>query len=168
MTSVKGRIAAVAAALAVVGGAAVGATFSANAATPECGSSCVDLYGGLSGTTLGHPSFLIDSYKQGQATGTPVVLLGISSADPGEDFTVGSSGTVYAYYVAGLVSAEVALHYGCVAGADFANCAGSGGIGVDDQAFELQYSPFGAGTGECVGVAATATAGEKVFSSRAA
>jgi hypothetical protein len=159
--TVKGIIAAAAAALAVVGGTAVAATLRANAVTPECGTSCVELYGGLP-VTLGHPSFVIDAYDQGQATGTPVVLLGVSSTNPGEDFQRPDVETVDDFFQAGLVSAAVALHYGCVAGVDFANCAGSGGIGVNDAAFEIQYAPFGAVTGECVGVAATATAGEHV------
>jgi hypothetical protein len=155
--SIKGTIAAVAAALAAVGGVAVAATFSADAATASCGPACVDLYGGVP-VTLGHPNFVIDSYKQGQATGNPVVLFGVSDTDPAEDFTA-STGTVEAYFQAGLVSTTVAQHYGCIAGVDFATCpAGS----ANDAAFELQYSPFGAPTGECVGVAATATAGEKV------
>ncbi len=155
--SVKGTIAAVAT-LAVVGGAVVVAALPADAATPSCGHSCVDLYGGIS-ATLGQPSFVIDAFDQGQATGTPVILSGASNTDPGEDFTAGAPEPVSDYLQAGLVTDEVALHYGCIPGVNFATCpAGAENL----MAFELQYAPHGAATGECVGVAATAAAGEKV------
>jgi hypothetical protein len=141
--SVKGTIAAAAAALAVAGGAAVAATHPANAETPECGQSCVELYGGLP-ATLNNPSYVIDSSKQGQATGTPIVQFPVSNADPAEDFTISDQGLVSAFYAVGQVSAAVDVHYG------------------GDAAYEIEYSPYGALTGECVGVAATAVAGEKV------
>jgi hypothetical protein len=141
--SVKGTIAAAAATLAVVGGAAVALTLPANAATPQCGHSCVDLYSAIS-ATLDHPSFVIDAFEQGQATGTFVILSGAGNTDPGEDFTIGSQGTVNSYFQAGLVSVLVDQNFG------------------SDAAFELQYAPYGAPTGECVGVAATAVAGEHV------
>jgi hypothetical protein len=141
--SVKGTIAAAAAALAVAGGAAVAATHPANAETPECGQSCVELYGGLP-ATLNNPSYVIDSSKQGQATGTPIVQFPVSNADPAEDFTISDQGLVSAFYAVGQVSAAVDVHYG------------------GDAAYEFEYSPYGALTGECVGVAATAVAGEKV------
>jgi len=157
--SVKSTIAAATAALAIVGGAAVAVTLPANAVTPACGSSCVDLYGGLPDITLGHPSFLIDAYDQGQATGTPIVLSGVSSTNPGEDFELQGQQTVLDYYQAGLVSTATAMRYGCVAGVDFTTCAPGS---ADDIGFEIQYAPSGAHTGECMGVAATATAGEKV------
>ncbi len=156
--SVKGTIVAAVATLAVVGGAAVAATLPADAATPQCGSSCVDLYGGIS-VTLGHPGFVIDAYEQLQATGTPVILSAASHTDPGEDFTAGTPELVSVYYQAGLVSEQVALHYGCVPGQVVAICPSGAG---NFLAFELEYAPYGAPTGSCVGVAATATAGEKV------
>jgi hypothetical protein len=78
--SVKGIIAAAAATLAVVGGTAMAATLPADAATPQCGHSCVDLYGGIS-ATLGHPSFVIDAYQQGQAVGTPIIQSGATNTD---------------------------------------------------------------------------------------
>ncbi len=141
---VKGTIVAAAATLAVISSAAMAAALPANAETPECASSCVELYGGLSGITLGNPSFLIDSYKQGEANGTPIILFSIGNSDPAEDFTVADQALVSSFYEDGLVSAAVDQLYG------------------DYAAYEIQYSPFGAPTGECVGVAATATAGEKV------
>ena len=156
--SVKGTIAAAVAALAVAGGAAVAVTLPAHAATPQCGHSCVDLYGGIS-VTLGQPSFVIDASMQRQATGTPVILSGAGHADPGEDFTTGTPELVSDFFQAGLVSAALALHYGCVAGQNFPSCQSGAGNLV---AFQIQYSPDGAPTDSCVGVAASATSGEKV------
>ena len=112
---------------------------SRRAETAQCGQSCVELFSDAFGS-----SFLIDSYKQAQTTGTPVILFAASNADPAEDFTIAGQGLVSAFYANGLVSAAVDQHYG------------------GDAAYEVQYSPFGAPTGQCVGVAATATAGEKV------
>jgi hypothetical protein len=139
---IKTAIVAVAAMLAV-GGAAMAATLPANAETSACGSMCVDLYGGLP-TTLNHPNFLIDSYKQGLATGTPIILFGISNSDPAEDFTIGVPELVSAYYAQNRVSAAVDQLYG------------------GDTAYEFQYSPYGAPTGECMGVSATPVSGEGV------
>jgi len=162
--SVKSKVFAVAAAVTMVGGAGVAGLATsapANAATSECGIQCWDIFS----PEFGHhksPNFLIDSFKQGEAVGTPVILFQATNSDPALDFTVGTPEPTSDYWQAGLVSSEVALHYGCEAGVDFANCSGTGGIGVDDFAFEVQYAPFGAPTGNCVGVAATATAGEKV------
>jgi hypothetical protein len=140
----KRAIVAAAAALAVVGGAAVAATLPANAETPACGSSCVELYGGLPGITLGNPSYLIDSYKQGDIAGTPIIQFAISNADPAEDFTVDAQSLVSTLFANGVVSAAVDQSF------------------ADDAAYEIEYSPFGAPTGLCVGLAATATAGEQV------
>jgi HYR domain len=141
--SVKGTIAAAAAVLAVTGWVGVAAALPANAETAECGQSCVELFGGLS-ATLNNPSYVIDSYKQGQATGTPIIQFPVSDADPSEDFTISDQGLVSAFYAKGQVSAAVDQHYG------------------DDAAYELEYSPYGALTGQCVGVAATAAVGEQV------
>jgi hypothetical protein len=140
---VKRAIVAAAAALAIAGGAALAATLPANAETPSCGQSCIDLYGGIP-AVLGHASFLMDSFKQGQATGTPIILFTVSNVNPAEDFTISADGTVHEFYLAGLVSASLDQFFG------------------SDEAYEIGYAPFGAPTGECVGVAATATAGEQV------
>jgi hypothetical protein len=141
---VKRAIVAAAATLAVAVGATMAAALPATAETPSCGSGCVELYGGLPATTLNNPSFLIASYKQGVATGTPIIQFRISNTDPSEDFTVSDQALVSAFYAKNLVSAAVDQAYG------------------DDAAYEVEYSPFGALTEQCVGVAATATAGEQV------
>jgi hypothetical protein len=102
----------------------------------------------------------MDSYKQGDVTGTPVILFRTSNSDPAEDFTTDQEGLVSAFFAANLVSASVALHYGCVDGGTFGACDGQGQ--GDYFAYEFMYSPYGVQTGLCVGVAATAVAGEKV------
>jgi hypothetical protein len=140
----KRAIVATAAALAVVAGAALAVTLPAKAETPECGSSCVELYGGLSGITLGSPGYLIDSYKQGDVAGTPIVQFAISNTEPAEDFTVDAQSLVSTLFANGVVSAAVDQSF------------------ADDAAYEIEYAPYGAATGLCVGVGAVATAGEKV------
>jgi hypothetical protein len=163
--SVKSKLLATAAALTLVGGVGVAgalAAGTASAETPSCGPTCIDLFNWGVDSTFFNPSYLLDSYKQGQATGTPAILFATNNTDPAQDFQAQSPESVYDYLQAGLVSDAVALHYGCVPGQDFFNCSGNGGVGVNDFAFEIEYSPFGAPTGDCIGVAATATAGEHV------
>ena len=160
--SVKSKLLAAAASLTLVGGAGVAVTLTegtANAATPSCGSGCIDIFSPQFGTHR-HPAFVVDSYKQGVATGTPVILFQTSNSDPAEDFTVAQEATVVDFYQAGLVTAALALHYGCVAGTDFATCDAT--TSSDLTAYEIQYAPYGAPTGECVGVGVTPVAGTKV------
>ena len=67
------------------------------------------------------------------------------------------------FYAAGMVTAALALHYGCVAGvspAGMNDC--SGRRDFNDPAFEIEYTPFGVDSGLCVGVAATAVQEEGV------
>jgi hypothetical protein len=163
--SVKSKLLASAAALTLVGGVGMAGALTAGTAsaeTPSCGSGCIDLFNFGVGSTWTNPSYLLDSYKQEQAPGSPIILFATSNTDPAEDFVAQSPEPVQNYLEAGLVGEQVALHYGCVAGEDFSQCSGTGGAGVNDYAFEIEYSPFGAPTGQCVGVAATATAGEHV------
>jgi hypothetical protein len=160
--SVKGKVLATAATLSLLGGASVAAAVTAgaaNAATPSCGGSCVDVFSHQFGT-FADPGFVMDSYKQGDQAGTPVILFRTSDSDPAEDFTIDDEGLVSEFFAANLVSAAVALHYGCINGGSFGECDGTGQ--GDYWAYEFMYSPYGVQTGLCVGVAATAVAGEKV------
>jgi hypothetical protein len=161
--SIKSKVLATAATLTLVGGAGVAGLATAgtaNAATPSCGTGCIDVFSHQFGT-FKSPNFVMDSFKQGDVAGTPVILFRQSNSDPAEDFGVDNQGLVSQFFAAGLVSSAVALHYGCTA-AVFGNCTGTGGVGVDDYAYEFMYSPFGVQTGLCVGVAATAATGTKV------
>jgi hypothetical protein len=152
---------AAAATLTLVGGGSVAAAATAgaaNAATPSCGESCIGVFSHQFGT-FKDPGFVMDSYKQGSVTGTPVILFRTSNSDPAEDFTIADEGLLSEFYAANLVSASVALHYGCTTGV-FGACAGNGQ--ADYEAYEFMYSPYGVQTGLCVGVAATAVKGEHV------
>jgi len=159
--SFKSKVLAGAATLALVGGAAATITSGpANAATPSCGHRCINLFSKkFSDVLTTKPGFVVDVLRQGAKVGQPIILFRTSNSDPAEDFVPSIQGTTADFYAAGLVSAAVALHYGCIAGGNFPNC---GITGVDDPAIELEYSPFGVDSGLCVGVAATATAKEGV------
>jgi hypothetical protein len=163
--SLRSKILAAAATLTLVGalGAAGATAGTARAATPSCGPTCIDIFSKNFGTAT-NPQFTVDVFRQSQKTGQPVILFRESNADPALDWTISNDGQVSDFYAAGLVSAELALHYGCngvivVAGASIP-CAPTGA--VDDYAFEDQYSPFGVDSGLCAGVASTAFQNEGV------
>jgi len=161
--SVKSKVFAAAATLTLVGGvgvAGLATAGAANAATPSCGGSCIDVFSHQFGT-FADPSFVMDSFKQGDVAGTPVILFRTSNSDPAEDFTVSNEGLVSQFYALGLVSPEVDLQFGCNASLGATTtCAGTGQ--GDYWAYEFMYSPYGVQTGLCTGVAATAVNGEHV------
>ena len=156
--SIKSKLLAGAAALALVGGVGTVGAMTAAAATPSCGQNCIDIFSRAFGTHR-TPNFVMDVLRQGAKVGQPIILFRTSNTDPAEDFVPSVQGTTADFYAAGLVSAAVALHYGCIPGGNFPNC---GVNGVDDPAWEFEYAPFGVDSGLCVGVAATATAKEGV------
>jgi hypothetical protein len=154
--SMTSKILAGAATVVIAGGAGAAGLLPgvANAATPSCGHSCINLFN----EQIGH-NFVLDSKGQGQSTGTEAILYQASNSDPAEDWTIlGLNGpqhhhkswkqaevkeddgtqadTVTDYYEAGLVSSFLNLHYG------------------HDIAFEIEYTPYGAGSDECLGIAA--------------
>jgi hypothetical protein len=145
--SIKSKVFAAATTLTLVGGLATAGAMTAgtaNAATPSCGTSCINLFV-QTFSTHRNPKFVLDVYKQGQKVGQPVILFRTSNSDPAEDFTVSAQGTVHDFFLAGLVSAAVNLHYG------------GGAVGFpNDQAYEIEYAPYGADTGLCMGTAGTA------------
>jgi hypothetical protein len=141
--SVKKRIAASAAALALASGLGIAGASTASAATPSCGRHCVDLFSPVFGSHR-HPNFIVDVFKQGQNVGQPIILFRASNSDPAEDFTYSAQGTVADFFAAGLVSAALNLHYHAL------------------QAYELEYSPFGAESGLCMGVGSTPVNNTKV------
>jgi len=165
--SIKTKVFAAAASLTMVGGLGAGALVTAgaaNAATPSCGNNCVNIFNEQFPISINHPSFVIDVFKQGQNIGQPIILFRASNSDPAEDFTYGEQGSVADFFAAGLVSSAVALHYGCIAGGNFPDCQGDPNPKDNHNfnAFELEYAPFGADTGLCMGVGATAASGTKV------
>jgi hypothetical protein len=156
--SIKSKLLAGAATLALVGGVGTAGALSAAAATPSCGHNCVDIFSRAFGTHK-TPGYVLDVLRQGAKVGQPIILFRTSNTDPAEDIVPSIQGTTADFFAAGLASSAVALHYGCIAKVNFPNC---GLTGVDDPAIELEYSPFGVDSGLCVGLAATATAKEGV------
>ena len=155
--SIKSKVFAAAATLTLVGGVGSVAAVSAGAATPSCGHSCIDIFSREFGTHH-QPNFVLDVWRQGAKVGQPIILFRTSNSDPAQDFTAGFQGLTSEFYAAGLVSAAVALHYGCTASS--ARTAAPGR--VDDPAFEIEYAPYGVNSGLCVGVARTAVQNEHV------
>jgi putative Ig domain-containing protein/IPT/TIG domain-containing protein len=151
--SIRSKILVGAATVTLVGAAALAGAGSANAETPACGATCVEF------SAASNSQLILDDPGSITATGTPITTFPPSVTNPAEDFIVQSPELVIDYYQAGLVTAAVALHYGCDPGVDFVTC---GANQADDLGFELQFAPGGAPTGQCVGVAATAVAGEHV------
>jgi hypothetical protein len=141
--SIKSKIFAAAATLTLVGGIGAAGTLTANAATPPCGHHCIDIFSREFGTHK-HPAFVLDVYQQKAKAGQPIILWATSNADPGEDFTLAFQGTVGDLFQAGLVSAALNLHYS------------------KSTAYEFEYSPYGVGSGYCVGVGSTAVDGTPV------
>ena len=156
--SFKSKLFAGAATLALVGGVSTMGALSASAATPSADPNAIDIFSRAFGTHR-TPNFTMDVLRQGAKVGQPIILFRTTNTDPALDFVPSVQGTTADFYAAGLVSAAVALHYGCIPGGNFPNC---GTTGVDDPAIELEYAPFGVDSGLCVGVAATATQGEGV------
>ncbi len=168
MRFIKYWLAVGAAAITLLGGSAA-ATGQAHAATPSCGTACVDVFSDQFGTgdiRHPHPGFLLDSFKQGVATGTSIILFRESNSDPAQDFVFENQGTVADFFAAGMVNAATAMHYGCVAGSEppqFTTCVfGEDGGNANLDAFEVEYAPLGAPTGQCAGLAATPFSGEHV------
>lgn len=154
----KSKVIAAAAALTLIGGAGAGAlATSASAATPSCGASCPDVFNlEYAIPHLSAAAYVLDVLRQGEHVGQPVILYRSSNSDPAEDFTFSYQGTTHDFYLAGLVSASVALSYG-----------GGAGTKVNHHipnypAFELQYAPDGVNSGLCLGTGTTAVSGTKV------
>jgi len=141
--SFKIKFIAAAATLTLVGAAGATGAMTANAATPPCGHFCIDLFSRVFGSHS-HPNFVFDVKGGSTATGTPIILWHTTNSDAAEDFTIAQEGTVAQFFQAGLVTAALNLHY------------------HNREAFEIQYSPSGVGSGKCIGVPTTAANGTKV------
>jgi hypothetical protein len=163
--SFKGKVAAAAATLTMVGGVGMAGLFTsgtASAATPSCGPSCIDIFSKQFGTHH-TPNDVVDVLRQGKKVGQPIILFRTANFDPAEDWSVAFQGDVSDFFAAGLVTAAVALHYGCAAFENFNDCftpatatTAASGIFPDDPAFEIEYAPYGVDSGYCMGVASTA------------
>jgi hypothetical protein len=127
--SVKVKIAAGAATFGLVGGGlAMAGTMTASAATPSCGYNCSQIF-----TQKFGPDYLLDVFQQHAAANQPIIAFQSSNSDPAEDFLVVDEGTVHHFYHNyGLVSSGFAHTYG------------------DDEAYEVQYEPYGLNSNLCV------------------
>jgi hypothetical protein len=132
---------------------------TASAATPSCGDSCINIFSHQFGTHKS-PNYVVDVLRQGEKVGQPIILFRTANFDPAEDWTLAFQGTTADFFAAQMVSAQVALHYGCIPGVltghNFPDCYGQTNFPVNDPAFEIEYAPFGVDSGLCMGVAATA------------
>src|ERR1700751_5313491 len=165
--SIRSKVLATAATLTMVGGAGMagvlGTAAAANAATPSCGGTCVNIFS----QEFGHhsnPNFILDVQGGRIHIGQNIILYRGSNNDSAEDFRLEAQGTVADFYLAGMVSAALALHYGCVPNVSPGGPTSFGFThrSFNDPAFEIEYTPNGQDSGLCVGVANTAVAGEHV------
>jgi hypothetical protein len=87
------------------------------------------------------PGFVESAFQGIAAAGQPTILHAASDSDPTGDFInpVGHPMPVSYFYAQGMVSAAVNAHYG-----------------PPDVAVQVEYAPYGQGTGLCAGVATTA------------
>jgi hypothetical protein len=163
--SMKSKAFAATAALTLLGGVGMAGALSAgtaSAATPSCGGFCPDVFSHQFGTHRS-PNYVLDVLRQGEKVGQPVILFRTANSDPAEDWTASFEGTVADYYAAGMVSAAVALHYGCIPTVNFPDCwPDQTSTEENDPAFEIEYAPYGVDSGLCMGVASTAFQEEKV------
>jgi hypothetical protein len=174
--SIKSKVLAGAAALTMISGmGAIAAAGTANAATPSCGYKCVDVFSRAFGTH-NKPGFVLDVLRQGNKVGQPVILFRAANNDPAEDFTVENQGLVSDFETAGLVSKSEALHYGGLGCKNYhptytysttgrptptgvspsyagplVTTPGCGNYYPDLEAYQIEYSPYGVGSGLCVG-----------------
>ena len=158
--SIKKKVFAVAATMTMVGGVSAVGLMSANASTPSCGGNCVTWYGEEYG-----PTFVLDVLRQGERVGQPIIQFRASNSDPAEDFVYDEEGSVSDFYAAGLVSESLDLHYGglgCESGYAPGPPATCTTPYPDDNAFELEYAPYGVDSGLCAGTASTAGNGTPV------
>jgi hypothetical protein len=193
--SVKSKVLATAASLTMLGGVAtagvlgttagvLGTTVAANAVTPSCGITCLDIFSREFGRHR-DPLFLLDVWRGRAQIGQPMILFRESNSDVAEDFRPEFQGTVADFLAAGMVTPAFALHYGCNATFNFPDCFGLSVISntspfypglcnpatitaagctvsLNDPAFEIEYTPLGQFSGLCMGVASTAVQEEGV------
>jgi hypothetical protein len=140
--SIKNKVLAAAATLTAVGGACAAGALPASAATPQCSAAhnnaCVQVFSAkyyTSPTSLGFVETVLLGIP---LRGVPTIVSPASNSNPAEDLIIPLGGMVSDLAAKGMVSAEVADHYGT------------------DTGVQLEYAPYGKPTGLCTAVAATA------------
>jgi hypothetical protein len=136
---IKSKLVTAAAALALIAGVGVAGTLTANAATPQCGPACSNLYSHAFG-----PAWVVNVLRHVGRPGQPATLAKASRANQGEDFGVDRLGRVRDFVHAGLVPGGLTALYGRL------------------FAYEIEYSPHGSSSGLCLGVRTTPGAGTPV------
>src|SRR5271165_2154229 len=132
MSKIRKALASVAT-LAVATGICGATTVAASAATPACGSGCLEVFSPRFGTA-DNPRF-VETVLHGTArVGAPMVLSRASDTNTASDI-IPHLKTVSGFYASGMVSAAVNQHYGSL------------------YAAQLEYAPSGHATGLCVGLA---------------
>jgi hypothetical protein len=110
--SIKSKLLATAATLALVGGVGVGVlgtAGSAGAITPSCGPTCGTVFSQEFGN-----AFVLDVFQQHIKINQPIILFRASNGDPAEDFRITDQGSVAELHEAGLITSDaLLLHYGC-------------------------------------------------------
>ena len=156
--SFKSKVLAAVATLTLVGGVGLAGALTtagpAAASSLSCGGSCVNTFN----QNLG-PAFALGVLRQGEKVGQPIILFKTTISEPAEDYRTSFQGTVADFYQADLVDAEPALHYDCVPPVNSRDCYGQSSIPVNEP---IEYAPYGAGSGLCASVTATASSGEGV------
>jgi hypothetical protein len=137
--SIRRKVLAAAATLAMAGGLSTVGTPPATAATPQCGPNCIQIFSAKFGTNA-NPNFVETVFQGVARVGQPTILARPSSSNPAGDLiaTAPGGGLVSDFFAAGLVSAAVNAHYG------------------SETAAQIEYAPFGQPTGLCAGLATTA------------
>ena len=133
--SIKSKVPAAAAGLILACGLSAAATLPASASTTQCGGACVQISSKMYG-----PGFVESVFQGIAAAGQPTILHAASDSDPTGDFInpLGHPVLVSTFYAQGMVSAAVNAHYG------------------SEPAVQVEYAPFGQGTGLCAAVATPA------------
>jgi hypothetical protein len=153
--SIKSKFLAAAATLTLVSGVGAAGVLSAgtaNAATPSCGFTCVNVFNQQFGK-----AFYQDVFRQGNRVNQPIILFRSADFDPALDFTVTT-----------LINTTPPITPASVYTVAQLCAAGGTGLGAGtclryagDPVWEVQYAPYGVNSGLCVGVAA-AVSGEGV------
>jgi hypothetical protein len=130
--SVIRKVLAASAVLTMATGLCASTTLTASAATPACGSGCLEVFSPRFGTA-DDPGF-VETVLHGKArVGAPMVLSPASNTNTASDI-IPHLKTVAGFYASGMVSAAVNQHYGPLFAA------------------QLEYAPAGNATGLCVGL----------------
>jgi len=132
--SIKSAIVMSAAALTLVAGVGAAGTVTANAATPACGNTCINWYSTAFGITH-PPTWVLDVPNQAGRAGSLVTVARASGANQGEDFQLSNQGVVSDFVAAGLMAPGLDTLYGSL------------------PVLEIEYTPGGSPSGQCLGVA---------------